>query len=122
MTFNIIHIIAVMGGGAIGSALRYALSSAVGLHGILLVNIIGCFIVGALMSFIALKTSLHQGVSLFLFVGLLGGFTTFSAFSVEAVNMIDTHRYLQAVTYIAASVGGGLIAFILGRSLVRTFL
>lgn len=122
MSFPLINIIAVACGGALGASARYAISSLIGAHGILIVNLIGCFVVGALVSFIALKTSLHQAMSLFLFVGVLSGFTTFSAFSVEAMSMIDTHKYMQATFYVGASVGGGFIAFLLGRSLVRTLL
>jgi CrcB protein len=90
-----------------------------GTNGILIVNLIGCFAIGALVSFFALKTSPGQIGTLFLTVGLLGGFTTFSAFSMEAIAMIDTHRYAQAAFYVTASVGGGLCAFIFGRFLVK---
>jgi CrcB protein len=113
------HIIAVACGGAIGAVSRYFLSSALGVNGILIVNILGCFVIGLLVSFFALKTSMSQTVSLFLTVGLLGGFTTFSAFSLETMALIDTQKYAHALFYIIASVGGGLCAFILGRFLVR---
>ena len=119
---NLISCLAVGFGGALGAMARYVLSSFIGMHGILIVNIIGCFIVGALVTLIALKTSMHQTMSLFLFVGVLGGFTTFSAFSIEAMAFIDTHRYMAAAAYIFASVGGGLTAFICGRFLVKTIL
>lgn len=115
-------VIAVACGGALGATARLFLSSLLGTYGVLAANLIGCFLIGALISFFALKTSVHQAMSLFLTVGLLGGFTTFSAFSVEAMSMIDTHRPLHALAYITTSVGGGLIAFILGRSLVKTLL
>ncbi len=113
------HIIAVAFGGALGSVARFVLSSFIGAYGILIVNIIGCFFIGLLVSLFALKTSISQPINLFLTVGVLGGFTTFSVFSLEAMAMIDTHRYIHALSYIAASVGGGLCAFILGRFLVR---
>lgn len=113
------HLIAVACGGALGATSRYVLSSAIGTNGILFVNIIGCFIIGVLISFFALKTSVSQTMNLFLTVGLLGGFTTFSAFSLETMSLIDTHKYGHALFYVIASVGGGLCAFILGRFLVR---
>lgn len=109
-------------GGALGAMSRFALSSAIGVNGVLIVNIIGCFLLGGLVSLLALKTSLPQTAALFLTVGLLGGFTTLSAFSMEAIAMIDTHRYGAAALYILASVGGGLTAFIFGRFLVKTIL
>ena len=119
MALYLSHIFFVALGGALGATCRFLLSHAVGTHGILIANIIGCFLIGALVSFFALKTSVNQTTSLFLTVGLLGGFTTFSAFSLETMAMIDTHKYAQAATYIILSVGGGLAAFILGRFLVR---
>ena len=122
MTLSIIHILAVALGGALGASLRYYLSSLFGSHGIIIINILGCFVIGMLVSLFALKISVNQTTNLFLTVGILGGFTTFSAFSMEAIHMIDTHKYIHAVAYITASVGGGLIAFILGRYLVKTIL
>ena len=116
---TILNFIVIACGGALGASLRYGLSSTLGLYGVLIVNILGCFLIGALISFFALKTSVSQTMNLFLTVGLLSGFTTFSAFSLEAISLIDTHKYLQAAIYITASVGGGLGAFILGRFLVR---
>lgn len=117
MTFT--SILAVGLGGALGALARYGLSVTIGQNGVLVANIIGCFLIGTLVSFFALKTSVHAPVSLFLTVGLLGGFTTFSAFSLETMAMIDAHRYLPAATYVLASVGGGLLAFITGRLLIR---
>lgn len=116
------HFIAVACGGAIGASCRYLLSHTIGTHGVLIANIAGCFIIGTLVSFFALKTSVNQTTNLFLTVGLLGGFTTFSAFSLETMALIDTHKYMQAAFYMTASVGGGLLAFVLGRILVKTIL
>ncbi len=113
------HIIAVACGGALGTVSRYLLSPALGTNAILFINILGCFTIGLLVSLLSLKTSISQTANLFLTVGLLGGFTTFSAFSIEAMTLIDTHKYGHALFYILASVGGGLGAFILGRFLVR---
>ena len=113
------HIVAIACGGALGASLRYGLSSTLGLYGVLTANVIGCFLIGALISFFVLKTSVSQTMNLFLTVGLLSGFTTFSAFSLETMSLIDTHKYLQAAAYVSTSVGGGLGAFILGRFLVR---
>jgi CrcB protein len=76
----------------------------------------------ALLSFLSLKTSLSQPVYLFLTVGLLGGFTTFSAFSVETFYLIDSEKYINAFFYVLTSVLGGLLAFLIGRHLVRLIL
>lgn len=116
------HLFAVGLGAAIGGIARFALSSLIGINGILIVNLLGCFFIGVVVSLLALKFSVPQIVHLFMTVGLLGGFTTFSTFSLEAMAMIDTHKYMAAMIYIATSVFGGLLAFLLGRFLVRLWL
>lgn len=118
---TITHIIAVAGGGALGAVARMLLSTLIGANAILIINIIGCFAIGSLVSFLALKSSLSQTMSLFLIVGLLGGFTTFSTFSMEAMAMLDTHKYMNFAFYIIISVIGSLSAFVFGRYLVKTF-
>ncbi|PCI01142.1 MAG: fluoride efflux transporter CrcB [Alphaproteobacteria bacterium] len=122
MELNTTSLIAVACGGAIGAVARYAFSTMIGSHGVLIANVFGCFLIGVLLTLIALKTSVNQTTHLFLTVGLLGGFTTFSTFSVETMGMIDTQKYAQAAFYILISVGGGVGAFIFGRFLVKTVL
>jgi len=116
------HIIAVGLGGMIGAMARYGLSSIIGGHAVLFANIAGCFLIGCLISFFALKTSTSQAVYLFLTIGLLSSFTTFSAFSLETMALIDSQKYAHAAIYTMTSVGGGLIAFIFGRAVVKTLL
>jgi len=116
------HILAVAGGGALGAVLRFAMSSVMGSCAVVIVNLLGCFLIGALVSFLAAKGSAPQIINLFLVVGLLGGFTTFSAFSFETMHFIDTHKYMHAALYVTVSVVGGLGAFILGRFIVKTFI
>ena len=116
------HIIAVGLGGMAGAIARYGLSSFLGTNSVLIANIIGCFLIGVLLSFLSLKTSISQTMYLFLTVGLLSSFTTFSAFSVEVTAFIDAQKYTSAAIYIITSVGGGLIAFIFGRAVVKTLL
>ena len=116
---SFVSVLAVAAGGALGSVMRFGLSVFFAPYGVLVANLIGCFAIGTVISLLALKTNISQPVHLFLTVGLLGGFTTFSTFSVEAMHWIDTHKYMTAIFYIAISVIGGLAAFILGRSLVK---
>jgi CrcB protein len=119
---NLTAFIMVGFGGALGAMARFALSHLLGLYAILAVNILGCFLMGALVGFLTLKTSINQTIILFLSIGVLGGFTTFSNFALETLSMVDTQKYIIAGVYILASVGGGLTAFILGRFLVKTIL
>lgn len=120
-------IFAVAVGGAIGSVLRYLfnieVTKALGSNfpwGIFFVNIVGCFVMGAVAESFALKFSAPQEIRSFMMTGILGGFTTFSAFALDTGNMIERHDTTMAALYVAGSVGGSLIALFLGLWAVRT--
>lgn len=106
-----LNVIAVFIGGGIGAALRYlictcsqkACSVSFPYH-TLSVNVIGSFILGFLAYYFALKTSVPSHFKLFLTVGLCGGFTTFSTFSLESVNLFNEGRFFDLVLYILLSV------------------
>jgi fluoride exporter len=105
------QVLTVAAGGAVGSVFRYAIQKWLNLSfpfGTLAVNIIGCFFAGWLMA-IFIK-GLSSQTYLFLMTGFCGGFTTFSAFSGEAVQMLLTDRWVQFCFYIMISVAGGLLA------------
>lgn len=101
-------------GGAIGSCLRYSIglvetfNTTKGLS-TFLVNVLGCFIIGCLYS-IFQKWEAAEQWRLLLFVGLLGGFTTFSSYALDAITMLRDGENLKAVTYIVATNIGGLFA------------
>jgi CrcB protein len=78
----------------------------------LVVNLIGCFIIGCLYG-LAEKWELTYESRLFLITGILGGFTTFSAFSVETLHLLKTGQTLLAISYILSSIifGVGLTFF-----------
>ena len=120
MTLSIIHIFAVALGGAIGASLRYYLSSLFGSHGILVINILGCFALGMLVSLFALKISVSQTTNLFLTVGILGGFTTFSAFGYETFAMLREAEYLRAILNAGVQVLLGLALVWLGYNLATS--
>ncbi|PVY41821.1 fluoride efflux transporter CrcB [Pontibacter virosus] len=86
--------------------------------GTLAVNVIGCFLMGLVFALIA-KHDMAASWRPFLATGILGGFTTFSAFSLESVYMLQTEQYGQAVLYILASVLLGLLATFAGMWLVK---
>lgn len=119
----------VMLGGAIGAALRYHVSRfASGWFagswlagwpgGTLLVNVGGGFAMGLLAGWLY-RHGESELWRLFLGVGILGGFTTFSAFSLEAVHLIESARWLAALTYIGLSVILSIAALFAGLTLVR---
>ena len=107
----------VAGGGAIGSALRYGLAlfvqrslGASWPFGTLAANIIGSFIIGCTYELLVAKELFSEEVRLFTMIGLLGGFTTFSAFSLETLLMFQEGDWLLAGLYVALSVIGCLLA------------
>jgi CrcB protein len=119
-------VLAVALGGALGSAGRYLLAGlvmrALGVTfpwGTLAVNVIGGLAMGVLVEVMALAWSPSPTLRAFLTVGLLGGFTTFSAFSLEAALMIERHAWGPAIGYILASVVASITALFAGLWLVR---
>lgn len=104
-------VIAVAVGGAIGSVLRYAVQKKFNVSfpaGTLAVNLTGCFLAGWLLALTG--KGLSPGAHLFLMTGFCGGFTTFSAFSVENLQMMISGRWVSAAFYLFTSVAGGLLA------------
>lgn len=113
----------VMAGGAAGAGARYlfglAAADAMGLAfpwGTWGVNVIGGFLMGLLVALIPDASSSWR---LFLGVGLLGGFTTFSAFSLEMFDMIWRGEPVLAGAYAVSSVAGSVVALLIGVSLGR---
>ncbi|MFA9230966.1 MAG: CrcB family protein [Microgenomates group bacterium] len=103
-------------GGAIGSSLRYLMVVAVGAPlATALVNIAGSLAMGVL--FVTLST--RATLSPLLMTGVLGGFTTFSAFSLDALKLWENGQALHAAVYVAASVLLSLAAVALGAALAR---
>ena len=113
-------------GGFLGSVLRYIVSGtvqqssgSVGFpYGTLAVNVIGCFVIGALSALAENRGVFTTEARLFVFVGILGGFTTFSTFSNETMNLLREGDNLRALVNVAAQLILGLGAVWLGRSLV----
>ena len=105
-----INIILVAAGGATGAVLRYFLTNLSktvfisSVYGTLTVNIIGSFLIGYLITSDFSKNINGNFVKFFLIIGLLGSFTTFSAFSFEVVNLIISKKILIAFIYISISI------------------
>jgi fluoride exporter len=103
-------------GGAIGSVLRYATVTAIGAPlGTFIVNVVGSFVMGVLFVTLSARTQLSP----LLMTGILGGFTTFSAFSLDALKLWQSGQTTQAALYTAASVLLSLLAVALGAGLAR---
>ena len=105
-------------GGAIGAALRYLVSITLLFpFGTLAVNVIGSFIMGA--AFVILTAKGADRMIVFAMTGVLGGFTTFSAFSLDTLKLIEEGRMLFAGGYVLASVALSLVAVFGGILLMR---
>ena len=104
------NIILVAAGGATGAILRYTLTNlsknffSSSIYGTLSVNILGSFLIGYLITSIYMKSIPEDFVKFFLIIGLLGSFTTFSAFSYEVVDLINSKKYATSLTYILISI------------------
>jgi CrcB protein len=118
-------ILAIGAGSFIGGVFRYLVSVVIQSripttfpYGTLGVNFIGCLLIGLVFG-MADRGNLDLGWRLFLATGVIGGFTTFSAFSLETVLMIRDGQYLYASAYVALSVLLGLAATIVGISVIK---
>ena len=114
-------------GGGIGAALRHGVNigSARLLgtsfpYGTLTVNIVGCLAMGLLAGDLAFKGDVGQHWRLFLTTGILGGFTTFSAFSLDAALLYERGEIGPAAIYVLASVFMSLVAVFAGLALMRS--
>ena len=110
-------------GGALGAALRYLLANIIksffisSIYGTISVNIIGSFLIGYLISS-DIKNNLSENfINFFLIIGLLGSFTTFSAFSYEVLDLINSKKYVTSLAYIFISIFICILSAYLGTLL-----
>jgi CrcB protein len=122
-------LVAIALGGAIGAVARHAFATQVTRlagqgfpWGILAVNVLGSFVMGVLAESFALRWNAPLELRAFLTVGILGGFTTFSSFSLDAMLLMERGQWLAAAFYVvgsvALSVGGLFCGLVLVRHLV----
>lgn len=126
MTPEILKTTLIIGCGSfLGGAARYLISVAMKSvskgfpWGTLLVNLLGCFLIGLLWGFFSRTSNANSIWSPFLTIGLCGGFTTFSTFSKEALIMLQSGNYLGFASYIAISVIAGIALVALGYILLK---
>ena len=108
-------------GGALGALARWGVATALP-HSpggwpwaTLLVNLTGCLLMGALVAVLTARSPEPPWARPFLAVGVLGGYTTYSAFAVEVVELADAGAGVLAAGYVLASVAGGVLAAALGE-------
>ena len=129
MPFKLISLLAVGTGGFVGATSRYVLATLVEDRfkpdqfpfGIAVVNIIGCFLIGLLAGLFAAKEWMNVEVRMFVFVGFLGGFTTFSTFINDTFLLGKEGEFASALLNAGGQVLTGLLAVWLGYSLVKLF-
>jgi CrcB protein len=119
----------VAAGGGIGAALRHFVNVWSGrMFGTefpwhtLIVNVLGCFIMGLLVELMALRLNVSNEMRAFLTTGILGGFTTFSAFSLDFALLVERKAYAFAGAYAAGSVALSILACFAGLAMVRALL
>lgn len=107
----------IAAGGATGATLRSFVSQyyplEFGFH-IVAINIVGSFLLAMIYTRFTANNRLGQQMRWLLGVGLMGGFTTMSTFSVDVVKLLDGHQLIQAAIYVASSVIGGFVATLFG--------
>ncbi|HEY1720825.1 MAG TPA: fluoride efflux transporter CrcB [Magnetospirillaceae bacterium] len=121
-------ILAVAAGGAIGSVARYLVGITAGKlfgmafpWGTLIINITGSFLIGLFVALFATKWDLPQVARIFLTVGICGGYTTFSTFSLDTWYLIERNQVMASAAYMIASVVLSVGALIGALQIVRAF-
>lgn len=121
------HLLLVCAGGAIGAGLRHLSNVAAGRlfgtafpWGTLTVNIAGCLAMGVFIELLARRFGGSEAFRLFVATGLLGGYTTFSAFSLDVAALWERGAQGAAAGYVLASVAGAITALFAGLWLVRS--
>ena len=119
--------LAVIGlGGFFGAVARYGLSGLVHRYsggafpfGTLIVNLLGCFLIGAVMAVVEGREALSPNVRLFVVIGLLGSFTTFSTLGYETLELLRSREHLAALANMGGSAVLGVLAVVAGHVAVR---
>ena len=120
-----LYLIVFVGAG-IGGAMRHGVNVAAARFlgygfpfGTFIVNVAGSFVMGLFAGYFAYRAGVPQHVRLFLTTGILGGFTTFSTFSLDAALLVERHSYGAAAGYLVGSVAASVSALFFGLALFR---
>ena len=118
-------LVAIAAGGVLGAEARYGVGEALPHRAgqfpwsTVLINVSGCLLIGVLMVLLLELTSPHRLLRPFLGVGVLGGFTTYSTFAVDARQLIAAHEAGRALAYIAVTLVGCMLAVLAGTIAAR---
>ena len=128
-TLSMKIILVIAAGGALGAVGRYAVMVGAGQwagfgfpYGTIVVNIVGSFLLGVLVEIMALVWTPSEEMRVFLVVGVLGAFTTFSNFSFDTVALIQRNELGLAALYVAGSVILSVVGFFAGLTVLRQVL
>ena len=119
------QVLLVFIGGGVGSALRYLVGKFLKMPAsgfpwsTFSVNVLGSLIIGILMGVTLKNSALSENQTLLLITGLCGGFTTFSAFSMDLFTLMEKRDIAAMALYLGGSLLGGLAAFIIGFMALR---
>lgn len=123
---SIVDILLVGSGGAVGSISRYCIDSLKPFQNAsfntISINLTGCLLIGILWAFFNRSGQLDSSIYKLFVTGLLGGYTTFSTFALQPINMLRSGNLPEALGYIAISVIGGLLFCWIGISVTQKIL
>ena len=113
-------------GGFLGTIFRFLISSSMEKYfstsfpiGTIMVNLIGCFLIGLLSGYFTQKLGDQTQLFFFLTIGVLGGFTTFSAIAMDSQVFIENGEYLKMLTYISVQAILGIALCLIGYNLIK---
>ena len=113
-------------GGGVGALLRFLISEQTDRlflssfpFGTIVVNVLGAFLMGLVVSYFADKVNISQNIKMFLTIGFLGGFTTFSTFNLDFYQLFSNGEILASLLYLFVTFTFTVIAFYLGLSLFK---
>jgi CrcB protein len=120
------NVLCIAAGASLGANLRYAVTlwsvqrwGTSFPYGTLMINVLGSFLVGIVLTWATTKGAMTEATKLFLVTGFLGGFTTFSTFSYESLSLAANSDWHYPVLYVGGSVGLGILAAFAGMAVGR---